>query len=342
MRRRTHLGLVIAVLLLLVVCGAYTAFWFVVAGKLEDGLTEWAQLAPAQKLEVSWRALRVGGFPLSFHIELSDAALRDGAITPPAEFHAPLLSGRTRPWNFRAWRLTAPGGLSVAAGPAAEPVAKLTARAAKGAVVVAGEGGATIWLDLDQARAEASQQIAARTADFWLILPPHPPETHTERYVALAADLHGVDLPQVPAPFGNPVDEIAFGVDVKGAIPAAPPRQAAAAWRDAGGTMELDRLLLRWGRIAITGSGTLALDRELQPIGGVSGAVEGYEDLMAGLVAAGRMRPGDARLARIALAMLAKAGPAGRPEIATSFTIQNGEMFLGPAKLGPAPKIAWE
>ena len=107
MRRRTRLGLVIAVLLLLVGCGAYTAFWFVVAGKLEEGLTEWAQSARAQKLDLSWRALRVGGFPLAFHIELSDAALRDDAITPPAELHAPLLSGSTRPWNFRAWRLTA-------------------------------------------------------------------------------------------------------------------------------------------------------------------------------------------------------------------------------------------
>jgi hypothetical protein len=40
--------------------------------------------------------------------------------------------------------------------------------------------------------------------------------------------------------------------------------------------------------------------------------------------------------------MLAKAGPDGRPQIATSFTIQNGQMFLGPARLGPVPRIAWE
>ena len=40
--------------------------------------------------------------------------------------------------------------------------------------------------------------------------------------------------------------------------------------------------------------------------------------------------------------MLAKAGPDGRPEIATSFTIQNGEMYLGPVKLGKAPRIDWK
>jgi hypothetical protein len=40
--------------------------------------------------------------------------------------------------------------------------------------------------------------------------------------------------------------------------------------------------------------------------------------------------------------MLAQRGPNGRPAISTSFTIQNGEMFLGPAKLGKAPRIPWE
>jgi hypothetical protein len=86
----------------------------------------------------------------------------------------------------------------------------------------------------------------------------------------------------------------------------------------------------------------LALDSDLQPMGAVSGAVEGYDELMNALVAAGRMKASDARLARIGLAMLAKAGPSGRPAITASFTVQNGEMFLGPAKLGAAPKIPWD
>jgi hypothetical protein len=54
------------------------------------------------------------------------------------------------------------------------------------------------------------------------------------------------------------------------------------------------------------------------------------------------MRATDAGLARLALAVLAKAGPDGKPEIATAFTIQNGQMFLGPVKLGRAPRITWE
>src|SRR5204863_8979235 len=104
----------------------------------------------------------------------------------------------------------------------------------------------------------------------------------------------------------------------------------------------LDRFAARWGTLAISGSGALALDTDLQPMGALSGAIEGYEELMTAFVAAGLMRSGDASLARLALGMLAKRGPDGRPTISTSFTIQNGAMYLGPAKLGRAPRILWE
>jgi hypothetical protein len=342
MRRRTRLGLIVAILLLITGVGAYTAFWFIVAGKLRDGLSEWAQTAREQKVEASWRGLRVGGFPFAFRIELTEAALRNEAINPPAELRMPLLSGNVRPWNFRVWHLTAPQGLNIAAGAESNPVAKLSMRAATGAVSATTEGGATIWLSLDEARLETSEQVGTRTAYLWLILPPRLPETHSESNLALAADLHEATVPQAPSPFRNPIDELAFGITIKGAIAPGPARQAATAWRDSGGTAELDNFALRWGKLAITGSGTLALDAGLQPMGGFSGVVAGYEDLMTALVTAGRMKPSDARLARIGLAMLAKAGPDGRPAIGTSFTIQNGEMFLGPAKLGPAPKIPWE
>jgi hypothetical protein len=260
----------------------------------------------------------------------------------------PLLSGSARPWNLFVWRLAAPDGLSATAGPADRPVARLGARAAGGSVAVSGDGGATLWLGLSEPSADMQVHLAAREAGLWLIVPSYQPQTHTERGIAVALDIRGLILPVVPAPLRNPVDEIALGATVMGAIPAGPPRQtvtirsAAAAWRDDGGTLELDHFALRWGTLAVSGSGTLALDPDLQPIGAISGAIEGYEELMTALVASGQLRAGDARLARLALGMLARRGPDGRPAIATSFTIQNGEMYLGPAKLGKAPRIAWE
>jgi hypothetical protein len=341
MRRPTRLGLAAAVLLV-AICGAYSGFWFVVAGRLEDGVTQWAQSLRAQNLDLSWRSIRVGGFPLASRVTLSEARLRDLAAAPKGEVRVPLLSGSASAWNFRVWQLTAPEGLSGTANLAAGAAVKVTARAASGSVSVADEGGGTLWLSVSEPAADVGGGLAARDADLWLILPSHQPQTHSDRAVGIALDVRGLSLPAVPAPFRNPVDEVSLGVTVMGEIPAAPARQAAASWRDAGGTLELDHVSLRWGALTIRGSGTVALDADLQPIGGFSAAVEGYDELLKALVAAGQIRAGDARLAQLALGMLAKAGPDGRPEIATSFTIQNGEMYLGPAKLGKTPRIVWE
>src|SRR5437762_13506452 len=72
MRRRT--GLLFVTALLLILAGGYTAFWFITAGKIEQGVGEWAEAARAQKIAASWRTLRVAGFPFAFRLELSDAA----------------------------------------------------------------------------------------------------------------------------------------------------------------------------------------------------------------------------------------------------------------------------
>src|SRR5438105_14961683 len=115
MRRRTRLGLVIAILLLIAGIGAYTAFWFIVAGKIEDGLKEWAQSARDQKIEASWHGLRVSGFPFAFRVEMTEAAVPAEAINPPAEVRLPLLSGSTRPSRGPVWHLDAARRFKLAA-----------------------------------------------------------------------------------------------------------------------------------------------------------------------------------------------------------------------------------
>ncbi|HVC57684.1 MAG TPA: DUF2125 domain-containing protein [Stellaceae bacterium] len=341
MRRSTRLGLAAAVLVLAGL-GGYTAFWWMTAGRIAEGVRHWAQSLPAQDLHLSWRTITVKGFPFSFRVELREAQLRGRTGAPGGEVSVKLLTGSARPWNFRVWRLTAPEGLTATASPIGQPAASLTAPQASGSVTIDDGGGAALWLGLDAPVAKMGLGLTARQANFWLSLPAHAPQTHSERAFGMALQLLGLTLPIVPAPFHNPLDEVSFGVTMRGAVPAEPLRRAAMAWRDAGGTLDLDHLTLHWGDLRITGSGTLALDAELQPVGGFSGAIGGYPQLMTALVAAGRMRAGDARLAGLALALMSRTGPDGRPEIATSFTIQDGQMYLGPAKLGPVPRIPWK
>ena len=228
------------------------------------------------------------------------------------------------------------------AGAGERPALKLAAQTAAGVLAIDAEAGATLWLRLQDIRAEAGEPVPISSGDAWVTLPSKQPKSHTDPTVGVALDLRQVQLPGAIRVLGDTIDELAFGVTLKGVVPGGKLGQVASAWRDAGGTIELDNLRLKWGALSATATGTIALDRELQPIGGFSGSIEGYDQILTALVENGHLRAADAGLARLALAILAKAGPDGRPAIATAFTIQNGQMFLGPAKLGKAPRITWD
>ena len=342
MRRPTRLGLAF-IAVLLVLLGAYTAYWLIVATRISDGITAWAQTERAEKVDVSWQKVGVTGFPLFWRVQLENAVLRDGRLTPSPELRIPTVSATARPWDFGSWELLAPEGLSaMLAGGGERPPLKLAAHSAIGVVGVDPQGGANLWLNLHDISAEAGAKVPISSADAWVILPARPPRSHTEPAFGVAFDLRQIQLPSMTSVLNDTIEELAFGVTVKSAIPSGKLTQALGEWRDAGGTVELDNLHLDWGGVGANASGTIALDRELQPVGGISGAITGYDKILIGLVQSGRMRPDAAGLARLALAVLARAGPDGRPEIKTAFTIQNGEMFLGPAKLGKAPRITWE
>ncbi|MGA7263321.1 MAG: DUF2125 domain-containing protein [Stellaceae bacterium] len=342
MPRSTRFGLVILAALL-VAGGGYTAYWFLVARRIEAGIVDWALSQRADKIDFSWQKMRVSGYPAEFRVDLGSAALRDGATTPSPELHIPVLSGTARPWDLADWRLAAPEGFTadLAAAGGGAP-AKLIAHTVDGVVAIENAGGWTLWLTLGDIRVEAGAPILVGSAHATLTVPPGPSRGHADPMTALAVEASRIKLPLGIGPLGDKIDELDFGATVKGALPAGKLADAVAVWRDAGGAIELDNLRLKWSALDATATGTIALDQELQPTGHFSGAIQGYDLILTALVQNGQMRATDAGLARIALTMLAKAGPDGKPEIRTAFTIQNGQMFLGPAKLGRVPRITWE
>src|SRR5689334_8945668 len=102
MRRRKRL-VIAAVVLLLVLAGAYTAAWFYAAQRVRAGLPQWAASMRQQHLELSWKRLRIAGFPLAFRLELAGTAVHDRDPRFTADVKAPALSASARPWNPFVW-----------------------------------------------------------------------------------------------------------------------------------------------------------------------------------------------------------------------------------------------
>ncbi|MGE0260257.1 MAG: DUF2125 domain-containing protein [Alphaproteobacteria bacterium] len=332
----------VVLVLLLVLFGGYTALWFYVSSRMADEIAQWAGEQRLHRRDVSWDKLRMGGYPLAFSVTANEVRFRDLMPGRAGEIKAPLIEASTRPWNFRSWAIDAPSGLTAIGGPADAPRVRLTSQSASGSVAIDAGRDIAVTVDLQHPAFENGERVAARAAIVSASLPQEPARSHADASLGLAIAAYDLQVPGLPAPFRGAINELAFDIRMLGPIPDLPLREAAAAWRDAGGTIEVEKIAARSGDFAVTGSGTVALDREMQPEAAFSGSVRGYDRLIAGLSEIGVLPLGGSVLATVGLSLLAKPAADGHPQIKTSFTIQNGEMSLGPIKLGNAPHIEWE
>ena len=148
---------------------------------------------------------------------------------------------------------------------------------------------------------------------------------------------------EIAQPFGPEIELVQGRIDLLGAPPRGPARQAAEAWRDGGGTVELGGVALRWDGLDISGEGKLALDGELQPTGAMTLSVQGFETVIDTLVAKGAIKPGPAATARTILGLMARTPEdGGAPVLKAPLTVQKRKLFVGPVRLAELPALVWE
>lgn len=102
------------------------------------------------------------------------------------------------------------------------------------------------------------------------------------------------------------------------------------AWTRAGGRMLVNGAQLDWGPATLVGQGDITLDRESRPAGRLSVVVSDPESLISALEAAGMVQEDQGAALRLA-AMMAPRRDQG---IALPFRLQDGGLFLGPARIG--------
>jgi hypothetical protein len=333
-----RLGLLL-LLLLVLAGGGYTAYWLVVAHRLEAGLGPWAEAQRAAGLTLAWQKVSVEGFPFSFRLRFAAAA---AAGDRPVRYSAtaPLLLAEARPWNPRCWRLRAPQGAGIELP---DELSGFTSAAAQGSVQRGPGREAQIALALQSvAGSGLAQGLRIAEAQGSLTLPEAPPASHLEDGIAATLQLSDMVLPRPVPSVGNEVETLSLALTVKGALPPGKLRDALDAWRRDGGTVELTDGALRWGALTLNASGTLALDAELQPIGALTATIENQNAIVDAAVASGSLRAKDAGLVKIVLGLLAKPGADGKPRLTVPVSLQNDRLYLGPAKIAAVPRIVWQ
>jgi hypothetical protein len=165
---------------------------------------------------------------------------------------------------------------------------------------------------------------------------------HQEVWAAATIAVDELVLPTPVEPLGRSIAHVAGDFAVKGTIPRGPRAAALAAWRDDGGTLEVPSFEIAWGQLGMTASGTLSLDEAMQPLGALTARIAGYNEVIDAMVSAKTIKSGDAQFAKIGLGLLARPGADGKPVLDAPITLQNGFLFIGPARLARLPRFTWE
>jgi hypothetical protein len=324
--------------IVLVAAIIYAAYWHYIAGTLREQLVPWAQARASEGFIIRWDDAQVTGFPGSFRFEFNNLSF--GTLRPlPVAMNAPSASAWAMPWNLKHWEFTTSSGTRIVDTSGS---VGFELRRIDGAVDVEGRVVAAIDVTaMGLTGLGLAQGTGIGDAEAHIELPATPPQNHTDTALGLSLQLSDATLPAPVPGFGNTLSGFSFVAQMKGGLPPGQIIPALTHWRDDGGTIELQSLRLRWGSLLVDASGTLALDKALQPEGAFSAVITGQDAAVDVAVKTGALKPSDAGAAKAVLGLLARPNGNGDKALTLPVTIQNQQLYLGPAKLANIPPIPW-
>jgi len=332
MRRRSTLLFVLA--LPLFAGGALALYWVWAADALRDGIAVWTAEQRARGYQLSYLGPQIGGFPARLDVRFQAPQVTapqgwrwsGGAIRGAAAFWQPLTLNLDLPRHQEleieiedAWRRLT-----------------LDATAGRGRIHLGRSGqaeAATVEFDGAVLRDAAGPELRADYLRYGMVRRAPTVEGPRDWTLFLNGEVAALRLPPTAAtgPLGEEIQRLEFEATLIGRIERGPPRQALAAWRDAGGLLEVSRLDAVWGPLAVSANGTATLDGEFRPQGAFTARFRGLPETLDRLTAQGLLEPSAALALRLgALALAQEEDGDGRPVVRLPVTLQDGLVYLGP------------
>lgn len=329
---RQHRALRVALALLLITAGVgYGVWWRNVADRMSAQGAAWIDARRAEGWVVQTGKLRVGGFPLGWR-------LAAGAVTlaRPDGLRAELrsLSAHLSPWSPRRLRVDADTITATLPAGTTRPLGTLTAMHGEGLFDVGADARGEITLDTPAWHAGDAAPVTSRRAQL----------VSTQQGAGWNGSLSLVEL-HLPttSPLGDTMQQLDLALAAESPLPQGIDAASMQRWREAGGVLQLPSVTLVWGPLSLSGQGTAALDAQGRLEFAGTSRLTGWSETIDALVASGSVKPNGGALAKAGLGMLAKAKNGGgareQGEVAISVTIQDGQLYLGGIKLGPAPPL---
>jgi len=329
-----------------VLAAGWTVAWQVVALRVEASITGWVDQRRALGDRIEHGPLALGGFPFTVDVTVRQVhwTREDGPTLLAAA--APELVASTPVWDpFRVAVHPVGGGRASAAG----SWGSVTADADVALAVVTLGRHAPERVDVTLRNIDLTGPggvVWAHVATFDAVVDPTPDdESGAIAAVPTTLDVSGTATGVQPAgaealPFEGPAT-VSWRASLRGDVDPAAGLPGLAAWRDAGGVIDVQHLAVSWPPIDLVGDGTVALDAAMRPEGAGVAEVQGVGAALDRLVAKGRMKPADAALLKLAAIAASEPSDDGRGQrVKAPVTVQDGTVRVGRIPVGKVRSIA--
>jgi hypothetical protein len=346
MMRRKYRVIAIAVPLLLV--AGDLVYWGVASDRLRAEYRDWLAARAAEGWEVGSAPVSVGGWPSAATVTVPNLTLRHAGSDIPGELRVSsagvtLSVSLLHPANLS---LSLTGRLHVQIGNAPDVI--LTAGKCLVSVPMVRMDPLPVELEARNLRLEPAQatwQLDVGRLDAQAEVAIDPGAGEQSRPPArFALSSEAIALPSaIKWPLGSNISSLSLDGAVNGKLPGIRDiTQWAVAWRDGGGSLEITRLTMGWGPLGLTSSATLALDEQLQPMGGGSGRLVGYAETLDRLAAAGVLTRSAATAAKAVLSLLAGTTDGDAPSsVDVPLTLQYRTLSMRQIPLVRLPELDW-
>ncbi len=368
----------IVAILVVLVAAAQVAYWKVAADQLKAGYRSWMTARIAEGWDVGSGPLSIGGWPRAATLTVPDLTLRHAGPTIPGTLDVAAADVMLSVSLFEPThlRLSISGPTHVRAGGIPDIIVTgdqtamsvpLGARSSKGAPAsevnrpVRQPGPEHDRVNLTPSRSDQAGprpvvlqarglRIEAATGAWHVsigLLNAQAEASAADQAPAAAVfrvSSEAIALPgTIRWPLGRNISSLAVDGKVRGPFPTQSGITGwARRWRDRGGALDIARLTMGWGPLGLTGSATLALDDQLQPMGSGNGRFVGYDKALDKLAEDGVLSRSAATVAKAVLSLIAGADDNERATtVDVPLTLQYRTLSMRQVPLLRLPELDW-
>ncbi len=324
---------------------ADAALWHFAVGRMEAGFEAWVGRAKAAGWTIERGRTVAGGWPWAATLSIRDMAIGGGGSLLPGGVatRLPRVVLRIPMLRPHAMDIEAFGAPHLRLG--TQPEIELTgARLLAVIRLVPDTEPRELEVVADRPRLAGAGDwvLSATLVDVRVQLPPIVRIGAAQSNFSFSAE--AVALPTtIQWPLGAAVRQFSFDGALEGPLPPAQsPSAWAMAWRDGGGSLQIQNMALNWGPLSLAGAATLALDDQLQPMGAGTSKVTGYAQTLDALAASGALSRSAAIAAKAVLSLLAGSADDGDPsDVDVPLTLQYRTLSMRQVPLLRLPEFDW-